>query len=139
MIDYDTEFKQDAQDAIYAPDQYRSADHDAVVVGLALDQTPPVVAAELDRITATRNTGLFVVDFSCVDNVDPDPECVADLNGVPVTDGQITHLVKAPGQPITLRLGPVLFMKDDSFTLTVTGTDERGNSTTATAEPVFGG
>ena len=137
LIDYDTEFKQDAQDAIYAPDQYRSADHDAVVVGLALDQTPPVVAAELDRITATRNTGLFVVDFSCVDNVDPDPECVADLNGVPVTDGQITHLVKAPGQPITLRLGPVLFMKDDSFTLTVTGTDERGNSATATAEPVF--
>ena len=137
LIDYDTEFKQDAQDAIYAPDQYRSADHDAVVVGLALDQTPPVVAAELDRITATRNTGLFVVDFSCVDKVDPDPECVADLNGVPVTDGQITHLVETPGQPITLRLGPVLFMKDESFTLTVTGTDARGNSATTIAEPVF--
>ncbi len=137
LIDYDTEFKQDAQDAIYAPDQYRSADHDAVVVGLALDQTPPVVAAELDRIAATRNTGLFVVDFSCVDNVDPDPECVADLNGVPVSDGQIVHLVRAPGKPITLRLGPVLFMKDDSFVLTVTGTDERGNAATVSAEPVF--
>jgi hypothetical protein len=56
---------------------------------------------------------------------------------VPVTDGQITHLVKAPGQPITLRLGQVLFMKDESFTLTVTGTDARGNSASATAEPVF--
>ena len=137
LIDYDTEFKQDAQDAIYAPDQYRSADHDAVVVGLALDQTPPVVAAELDRIAATRNTGLFVVDFSCVDNVDPDPECVADLNGAPVSDGQILHLVEAPGKPITLRLGPVLFMKDDSFVLTVTGTDDRGNTETVSAEPVF--
>ena len=137
LIDYDTEFKQDAQDAIYAPDQYRSADHDAVVVGLALDQTPPEVAAELDRIAATRNTGLFVVDFSCVDNVDPDPECVADLNGVPVSDGQIVHLVRAPGKPITLRLGPVLFMKDDSFVLTVTGTDERGNTATVSAEPAF--
>ena len=137
LIDYDTEFKQDAQDAIYAPDQYRSADHDAVVVGLALDQTPPVVMAKLDRIVTTRNTGLFVVDFSCVDNVDPGPECVADLNGVPISDGQIVHLVRAPGNPITLRLGPVLFMKDDSFLLTVTGTDERGNTTTVSAEPVF--
>ncbi len=139
LIDYDTEFKQDAQDAIYAPDQYRSSDHEAVIVGLALDQTPPVVVAELDRIAATRNTGLFIVDFGCEDAVDPRPACVADLNGVPVTDGQITHLVKSPGKPITLRLGPVLFMKDESFTLTVTGTDERGNSATVTAEPVFRG
>jgi hypothetical protein len=95
------------------------------------------VMAELDRIVTTRNTGLFVVDFSCVDNVDPGPECVADLNGVPISDGQIVHLVRAPGNPITLRLGPVLFMKDDSFLLTVTGTDERGNTTTVSAEPVF--
>ena len=139
LIDYDTTFKQDAQDALFAPDAFRSSDHDAVIIGLTLDQTPPVVAAELDRIVATRNTGLFVVDFSCQDAVDPSPDCVADLNGVTVPDGQITHLVRAPGKPITLRLGSVLFMKDDSFTLTVTGTDERGNSATATAEPEFRG
>ena len=139
LIDYDTTFKQDAQDALFAPDAFRSSDHDAVVIGLTLDQTPPVVAAELDRIVATRNTGLFIVDFSCQDAVDPSPDCVADLNGVTVPDGQITHLVRAPGKPITLRLGSVLFMKDDSFTLTVTGTDERGNSATATAEPEFRG
>lgn len=53
-------------------------------------------------------------------------------------NGQIAQLVKAPGQPITMRLGPVLLMKDESFTLTVTGTDAQGNSATATAEPVFG-
>ncbi|MGH8947473.1 MAG: ExeM/NucH family extracellular endonuclease, partial [Acidimicrobiia bacterium] len=137
LIDYDTTFKQPAQEAIYAPDQYRSSDHEAVIVGLALDQTPPVVTAELDPIANTRNTGLFVVDFACDDNVDPDPECVADLNGVPVPDGQIVHLIKATGTPVTLRLGEVLLMKDDSFVLTVTGTDERGNQTTVTAEPVF--
>ena len=39
LIDYDTSFKQDAQDAIYAPDAYRSSDHDPVIVGL--DLTPP--------------------------------------------------------------------------------------------------
>jgi predicted extracellular nuclease len=38
LIDYDTTFKQDAQDALYAPDQYRSSDHEAVIVGLHLDK-----------------------------------------------------------------------------------------------------
>ena len=37
LLDYDTTFKSDAQDAIYAPDPYRSSDHDPVVVGLELD------------------------------------------------------------------------------------------------------
>ncbi len=37
LLDYDTSFKSDAQDAIYAPDPYRSSDHDPVVVGLELD------------------------------------------------------------------------------------------------------
>ena len=37
LIDYDTSFKQAAQDAIYAPDPYRSSDHDPVVIGLRLD------------------------------------------------------------------------------------------------------
>lgn len=36
LIDYDTTFKQPAQDAIYAPDPYRSSDHDPVIVGLEL-------------------------------------------------------------------------------------------------------
>ena len=41
LIDYDTSFKQDAQDAIYAPDPYRSSDHDPVIVGLDLDVAAP--------------------------------------------------------------------------------------------------
>jgi predicted extracellular nuclease len=36
LIDYDTTFKLPAQDAIYAPDAYRSSDHDPVIVGLDL-------------------------------------------------------------------------------------------------------
>ncbi|HSG45607.1 MAG TPA: ExeM/NucH family extracellular endonuclease [Anaerolineales bacterium] len=36
LIDYDTSFKQAAQDAIYAPDAYRSSDHDPVIVGMEL-------------------------------------------------------------------------------------------------------
>lgn len=40
LIDYDMTFKQDAQDALYAPDAFRSSDHDPVLVGL--DLTVPV-------------------------------------------------------------------------------------------------
>lgn len=42
-LDYDTDFKTaNADIVLYAPDQYRSADHDPIVVGLNL--TPPPVA-----------------------------------------------------------------------------------------------
>ena len=34
VLDYDTSFKPAAQDALYEPDEYRSSDHDPVVVGL---------------------------------------------------------------------------------------------------------
>jgi len=36
LIDYDTSFKRPNQDAIYAPDAYRSSDHDPVIVGMNL-------------------------------------------------------------------------------------------------------
>jgi hypothetical protein len=41
VLDYDTSFKPDAVDAIYAPDPYRSSDHDAVLVGLDLTAPEP--------------------------------------------------------------------------------------------------
>lgn len=36
LIDYDMSFKAAAQDALYAPDQYRYSDHDPVIIGLDL-------------------------------------------------------------------------------------------------------
>ena len=36
-IDYDMTYKKDAQDAIYAPDAYRSSDHDPVLVSFTFD------------------------------------------------------------------------------------------------------
>ncbi len=44
LIDYDTSFKLPAQDAIYAPDAYRSSDHDPVLIGLNLDAPFPATA-----------------------------------------------------------------------------------------------
>ena len=42
LIDYDTSFKGPNQDAIYAPDAFRSSDHDPVIIGLELEaEIPP--------------------------------------------------------------------------------------------------
>jgi predicted extracellular nuclease len=44
LIDYDMSYKQDAQDALYAPDAYRSSDHDPVIVGLDVcDEIAPTI------------------------------------------------------------------------------------------------
>ena len=40
ILDYDTSFKPPAQEALYEPNQYRTSDHDAVVVGLELNAPP---------------------------------------------------------------------------------------------------
>jgi uncharacterized protein len=43
LIDYDTSFKGPNQDAIYAPDAYRSSDHDPVIVGLELTTEAEII------------------------------------------------------------------------------------------------
>ncbi|MEP7136085.1 MAG: ExeM/NucH family extracellular endonuclease [Chloroflexota bacterium] len=44
VLDYDTSFKPAAQDALYEANQYRTSDHDAVVIGL-IPNAPPTVDA----------------------------------------------------------------------------------------------
>ena len=41
ILDYDTTDKSDAQDALYEPNAYRAADHDPVLIGLALNSGVP--------------------------------------------------------------------------------------------------
>jgi len=138
VLDYNTDFKGPVQTAIFEENEFRSSDHDPVIVGLDLDQTAPTVVAGFDTVVTTPHLGIFVIDFSCEDNVDPDPECDAELNGVPVEDGQIVILLKAPGRPWAKKVLGVLNMKASDFTLTVVGSDDAGNSSVETAEPIFG-
>ncbi len=41
ILDYDTSFKKDAQDALYEPLPYRASDHDPVIVGLRFGGKKP--------------------------------------------------------------------------------------------------
>lgn len=48
VLDYNTNFKSAGQiSSLYAPDFYRTSDHDPVVVGLNLDGVPPVTVASV--------------------------------------------------------------------------------------------
>ena len=50
LIDYDTSFKLPAQDALYAPDAYRSSDHDPVIVTMSFT---PLTVTEVALVQST--------------------------------------------------------------------------------------
>lgn len=51
LLDYDTSFKLDAQDAIFAPDPFRSSDHDPVLIGMDLVNDSEEPGELTDRIS----------------------------------------------------------------------------------------
>ncbi|MEO8356060.1 MAG: ExeM/NucH family extracellular endonuclease, partial [Chloroflexota bacterium] len=66
VLDYDTTFKPDEQDALYEVNQYRTSDHDAVVIGLDL---PEVIAptVTIDQAAGQADpTGLSPINFEVV-------------------------------------------------------------------------
>ena len=78
LIDYDTSFKQDAQDGINAPDAYRSSDHDPVIIGLDLCDE---IAPTFDELSVSPEVlwpaNHMYVDVTATvlvsDNFDPNP------------------------------------------------------------------
>jgi uncharacterized protein len=77
LIDYDTTFKGPNQDAIYAPDAYRSSDHDPVICGLAVcDEIAPTLEVTVSPdILKPANHKYVEVTATVVanDNFDPNP------------------------------------------------------------------
>ena len=77
LIDYDMTFKQDAQDAIYAPDPYRSSDHDPVIVGLNIcDEIAPTLQVTVtpDLLWPPNHKYVEIqATVTASDNFDPNP------------------------------------------------------------------
>jgi len=76
LIDYDMSYKKPAQDALYAPDKYRSSDHDPVIISLSFSGTAPTAAA--DFYNTDENVPLEVASPGVLAN-DNDPD------GAPLT------------------------------------------------------
>ncbi len=87
LIDYDMSFKKPAQDAIYAPDAYRSSDHDPVVISLTFeyDVMVDIKPGSCDNPYNVKSKGVLPVailgsDLFDVTMVDP---TTVTLAGVP--------------------------------------------------------
>ncbi len=77
LIDYDTSFKKDPQDAIYAPDAYRASDHDPVIAGLAVcDEIAPTLDVTVSPDTLWPANHKYVdvtATVNAADNFDTNP------------------------------------------------------------------
>ncbi|MEN8173854.1 MAG: nuclease, partial [Chloroflexota bacterium] len=80
LIDYDMSYKKDAQDLIYAPDAYRSSDHDPVYIGMNVcDEIAPTLEISLTPNNLWPANHKYVDVTATVvatDNFDPNPTVV---------------------------------------------------------------
>jgi predicted extracellular nuclease len=141
LIDYDTSFKQPAQDAIYAPDPYRSSDHDPVIVGLDVCDS---IAPTFDELTVTPAVlwppnGRYVDVETTVgvsDNFDPDPtvRLVSVTSSDPddaVADGNtVDDIVIVDDTTFQLRAERSGAGGGRTYTITYEAVDACGNATT---------
>ena len=141
LIDYDTSFKKPAQDAIYAPDAYRSSDHDPVIVGLTVcEETAPT----FDTLTVTPDV-LWPANHKYVDvtttvvvsdNFDPDPSVslVSITSNEPDNgkgDGNtVNDIVIVDDFNVELRAERSGSGTGRTYTITYLVTDDCGNSAT---------
>jgi pullulanase-type alpha-1,6-glucosidase len=100
------------------------------------DTIPPEVEAGTEVQRGGPQVAWFTVHFSCTD-ADPDTTTVADINGVPVEDGQTVRLIHHPSRTDHVQKGNRLDIYGQDFLLTVTCTDSSGNSTTVEVTPGF--
>jgi len=143
LIDYDMSFKAPAQDALYAPDAYRSSDHDPVIVGLNVcDEIAPTAEVSLspDTLWPVNHKYVQVVaTVEATDNFDPNPTVTLVLvtSSDPedgLGDGKTTADIEVvDGFTFNLRAERSGKGQDRVYTITYEVTDACGNSTMASA------
>ena len=141
LIDYDMSFKLPAQDAIYAPDPYRSSDHDPVIIGLDVcDEIAPVfdeLSVSPDSLWPANHKYVDVTATVVVsDNFDPNPTItlVSVVSNEPddgLGDGDTANdIVIVDDFHFKLRAERSGNGNGRVYTITYTVTDACGNSTT---------
>ncbi|HEX5857158.1 MAG TPA: ExeM/NucH family extracellular endonuclease, partial [Microbacterium sp.] len=128
LLDYDMTFKKPAQDALYDEDEWRSSDHDPVIVGLDLDETAPelVVTPSEDLIFPPNNKWRSVTfDIQATDN--SGGEVTVEIIDVQAT-GDKAKIRRVGGSNTEVE---VLARPKAVYTVTFQATDPSGNSTTA--------
>ena len=144
LINYDTTFKQPAQEDIYAPDAFRSSDHDPVIIGFDVCDE---VAPTFDQVSVTPNVlwpaNHKYVDVTATATVNDNFDTNPTVTIVSVTSNEADN-----GNGDVNTMDDIVIVDDFHFmlraerssngvgsvyTITYMVTDACGNSTTATA------
>ncbi len=136
LIDYDMSFKLPAQDALFAPDPYRSSDHDPVLVGL--DLTPPDTTAPKIQAVAVP---WFILAPNNKDRTVTVLVKASDDRGdvtVALTGVESRGSTRAEVTQLDDRRFEVKAVNGAIYTFTYTATDAAGNTSTDTATVVVG-
>lgn len=122
LLDYTMQFKQPAQDALFAPDAYRSSDHDPVIVGF--DFVAPELEVEADPTEVfPPNNKWRTVDFD-ITATDDSGEVVVKLVEIIESGHKADSRISSDDEAeILARFGT-------SYTFVFEATDPSGNSTT---------
>lgn len=136
LLDYNTEFKSPSQVALWAPDPYRSSDHDPIVVGLDLtvpDTTAPTLTVTPDPASIFPANGKQRTVTIDVDAADESGTVAVRLVGA--TAGGAS---KAAYERVSDTEFRVVAVKGAVYTFTYEARDGAGNTTTRTATVVVG-
>jgi len=117
VLDYNTNFKSPGQiSSLYAPDFYRTSDHDPVIVGLDLDGIPPTTTATVSGTTnplcpSNCYVGSATVTLASTDDRSATVEIAYRVNG-------------GTFQPYS---GPLTLSGDGTYTVDFFARDSAGN------------
>ncbi|MEZ4661546.1 MAG: hypothetical protein R2911_28680 [Caldilineaceae bacterium] len=142
LIDYDTTFKLDAQDAIYAEDPYRASDHDPVIVGLSVcDEIAPTVEVTVspDSLWPPNHKYVRVEATLTITDFDPSPTVTVAAESNEPDNGtgngdKPNDIVIIDNTHFDLRAERAGSGTGRIYTITYQVTDACGNSTTASAQ-----
>lgn len=128
ILDYDTTFKPPAQDALYEPNAYRTSDHDPVLVGLALENTAPVIE------TFTVTPSPVMVDATVTASATFSDADLLDTHTATIDwgDGTTTDATVFDG----MVSGVHAYTAAGFYTVTVSVVDDWGKEATATGEVI---
>lgn len=122
LIDYDMTFKRPTQDALFAPDPYRSSDHDPVIVGF--DFVAPELEVEADPTEVfPPNNKWRTVDFDITATDDSGAVVVKLVEIIESGHKADSRIISDDEAEILARFGT-------SYTFVFEATDPSGNSTT---------